>query len=68
MDSEGQGQIARSDQGLHCTLYELLDTTKERYGEQMPEYYFEHAHNDLNLRILFMSESSLRLKQPTLII
>ena len=46
--------FAQSDQGLHCSLTELLDTTEYMTGEQMPGLHFAHAQGDLNLRILRM--------------
>ena len=36
VDSEGQDQTAQSNQGLHCQLIELLDTTVCMNGEQRP--------------------------------
>ena len=39
---------AQSDQGLHCPLTELLNTTEYVNGEQMPGCYFAHAQADLN--------------------
>ena len=47
---------AQSDQGLHCLLTESLDTTEYKNGEQRPGWYFAHAQDDLNLRILCMYE------------
>ena len=52
---------AQSDQGLHCPLAESLDTTECMKGEQRPGWYFAHAQNDLNLRILLMFEGSFWL-------
>ena len=37
-DSEWPDQTAQSDQGLHCPLTELLDTTEYMNGQQMPEW------------------------------
>ena len=42
---------AQSDQGLHCPLAKLLDTTERINGEQRPGWDFAHAQGDLNLRI-----------------
>ena len=45
----------QSDQGLHCLLTELLDTTEYITGEQRPRWYLVHAQDDLilcNLRML----------------
>ena len=53
--------FAQSDQGLHCLLTELLDTTECMHGEQRPGCYFAHAHDDLNLRILRMFEGTFSL-------
>ena len=45
-DSEG------ANQRLHCPLTELLGTTECMNGEQRPGWYFAHAQDDLNRRIL----------------
>ena len=42
----------QSDQVLHCSLTESLDIAKCMNGEQRPRWYFAHAQDDLNLRIL----------------
>ena len=52
---------AQSDQGLHCPLTESLNTTKCMNGKQRPGWYFAHAQDDLNLRILRMFEGTFSL-------
>ena len=51
-----------SDQGLHCPLTELLSAKECMNGEQIPGFYFLHAHDDLNL--CACSETIFGLRQP----
>ena len=45
-------RIHQSDQGLHCSLTDLLNTTELMLNvEQKPGWYFAHAQDDLNPRI-----------------
>ena len=50
---------AQCDQGLHSPLAETFDGTEYMNGEQRPEWYFTHAQDDLNLRILRMFEGNV---------
>ena len=45
---------AQSNQGLHCPLIELLDTTEFKNGEQRSERYFAHMQDDVIPYILRM--------------
>ena len=49
---------AQPDQGLHCPLIELLDTTECMNGEQSPGWYLSHTQDDLNQRFLRMFEGT----------
>ena len=50
---------AKSNQGLLYPLTETLATTECMNAEQRVGWYVAHAHDDLNLRMLRMFESSL---------
>ena len=52
---------AQSDQGLHCPLTELLDTTECMDREQRPGWYFAHAQDAVSLRILHMFDGTFSL-------
>ena len=60
--------FTQSDQGLHCPLIELLDTTYCMNGGQRPKWYFAHTLDDLNLRILRMFEGIFSLDAVNIII
>ena len=46
---------------LHCPHTESLDTTECMNGEQRPGWYFAHAQDNLNLRMLRMFEGIFSL-------
>ena len=48
----------QSDPGLHCPLTKLLDTAECMNGEQRSGWYFVSVHDDLNLHILCLFEST----------
>ena len=48
----------QSNQDLHYLLTESLYTAECMSGEQKPEWYFVHVHDDLNLHILCMFEGT----------
>ena len=58
---EHEKSFKTSEPGLYCPLTESLDTTECINGKQKPGRYFAHALNDLNPRILRMSESTFSL-------
>ena len=55
---------AQADQGLHCPLTELLDTTECLNWEQRPEWYFKHAQDDLICAFYTCSKVYFRLVRP----
>ena len=55
---------ALSDLGLHCPLTESLDTTECMNGDKRPSWYFAHAQDDQNLRIVRCCKAPFRLARP----
>ena len=51
-------RAAQSDQDLYCPLTELFDTIECIIEEQRSSWYFAHAQDDVNMRILHMFESA----------